>query len=99
MLLQILYASLPTANLERTVNRIISVKPIILSAVDGSFHIVKAAWEEVFSRVSLLSFPQQNIFSAILLPSKIAADGEIVKSIKIIFTVRRLKNPYEFFGF
>ena len=95
----IFYASLPAANLKRTVNRIISVKPIILSAVDGSFHDVKTAWKAVFSRVSLLSFPQQNIFSAILPPGKIAADGEIVKSIKIIFTVRRPKVPYEFWSF
>ena len=89
----VLYKFACGANLERTVNRIISVKPIILSAVDGSFHDVKTAWKAVFSRVSLLSFPQQNIFSAILPPGKIAADGEIVKSIKIIFPVRRPKNP------
>ena len=67
--------------------------------VDGSFHDVKTAWKTVCSRVPSLSFPQQNTFLAILLYSKIAEDGEIVNSIKIIFTVRRPKNPYEFWSF
>ena len=61
--------------------------------VDGSFHDVKTAWKAVFSRGSSLSFPQQNTFSAILQLGKIAEDGEIIKSIKIIFTVRRPRTP------